>query len=494
MTTIKYNAFQFIALLSRKKKNMWECGRGIGKSTAFARTMYDLVTMMPRGKFGLVGETFKGILDITLPATIAGLEAHGLIKDYHFVIGRPHPSGNEAFQPPLAYKNAITFWNGSTVMMVSQDHSATSNRGMNFDAIIGDEAARLDRKKLGDDVLAANRGTHKGEFGKCPLWCSEHFATSTALIQEGEWIYGYEDLAKKNPDECLFIRMPTHVNIANLSPGYIESLQMTMFDWQYNAEVLCIRPGSKTGSFYPLLGKQHEYYAHDYEFIIEDLGWEKSKIADCRADKDLNRDAPLIIGLDFGANINCMVTAQLHHGNELRFLKNHYVLSPKIIDDVVQEWCDYYQHHRKKNELFVWYDAAGNVSQANSKLTHAQQAAAVLARNGWRSQLMTRKSNNPQHELKYILWNLLLREDPAQRVPRIRFNATNCRELLGSMQNAPAKKGSTDNAIKKDKSSERQKRLAQERATHLSDAADTIVYGMFNSHLRKASGEIPPAM
>ncbi len=51
------------------------------------------------------------------------------------------------------------------------------------------------------------------------------------------------------------------------------------------------------------------------------------------------------------------------------------------------------------------------------------------------------------------------------------------------MNNAPAKQGMHD-AIKKDKKSERSKSIEQQHATHFSDAADTIIYGLYSGVLR----------
>jgi hypothetical protein len=73
---------------------------------------------------------------------------------------------------------------------------------------------------------------------------------------------------------------------------------------------------------------------------------------------------------------------------------------------------------------------------------------------------------------KYLLWNKLVNSNGID-CPLVEFNRHNCKELLVSMLQAPAeqKKGK----VGKDKTSEKNKNIPQEEATHLSDTADLIV-------------------
>ena len=185
--------------------------------------------------------------------------------------------------------------------------------------------------------------------------------------------------------------------------------------------------------------------------------------------------------MDFGANINCIVTGQMDpEVFGFRTIKNHYVLRPKILDDVCEDWCRYYRFHNCKRVRF-WYDKTGNNANSNSKLTYAQQAQRVFARNGWEVEMCPMGGANTRHHEKYLLINSAL-AGKDRRFPRLLFNEGNCEELKESMFRAPAK---TDSGgfIHKDKSSERRPSVQPQYATHLSDAWDTMIFGEFSSCL-----------
>lgn len=151
-----------------------------------------------------------------------------------------------------------------------------------------------------------------------------------------------------------------------------------------------------------------------------------------------------------------------------------------IIDDLIDQFCTYYHSHENKH-IFFYYDPSGNNSQANSTLTYAEQVCSLLVKKGWTVQQMTYWHKQEQHDIKHMLWNNIM-NDYNQDYPNVRFNSNNCRELLISMQNAPAIQGNKS-AIRKDKKSEKKKGFDQAHATHFSDAADVIIVGMFQNKL-----------
>lgn len=486
---IKYNLPQLFAVFATQLLLILEWARGTGKSTIIGRRIRDLVEQLPRGKAVLVGSTYVQILTRTLPSTISGLEMHGLIKDKHFFVGKKPPASwdwPEPYEPPLSYKNFIIFYNGFGIQLLSQDRPG-DGRGLNTDAVIGDEAAMLNYDQLNYDVLATNRGNKKRiayypdgtwkYFKDCPLHHSVMLVTSTPLTANGRYIFRFEEESILNPDKVCYIKADAYSNKENLGKEWFDLMKSTMPDFMYDAEVLNKRVSQIDDGFYPSLDEDyHCYNKFNYDYF-ENLGGQ-DKI-DCRGDKDLNFDDPLILGLDWGKNINCLVVAQKFPA-ELRFLKNFFVKFPKIIDDlIVEEFLPYYQHHRNKT-IYLWYDNSGNNHVANSRLTYAQHVRKILQENGWVVILMTVGGTNPLHMDKYMLWIKML--NPESVHDKISFNKTNCPELWISMTNAPAKQGMNE-AIKKDKKSERSKATKQEHATHFSDAADTILYGLYNKVL-----------
>lgn len=497
---VRYNLPQLLFLLSAAKTTILEWGRGTGKSTIIAKRLIDCVQQMPRSTGMIYGESYKQIKSRTLPSTIKGLEEHGYIKNQHYFIGeRPPKSWGwlEAYQPVTDYQNAIFWWNGTVTILVSQDGNASSGRGLNVDWIVGDEALLYDGEKFMTDASATNRGNlHQiaeypnrtwRYYKDCPLHHSILLASSTPISVEGQWFLKYEEEAKDPKNSIVFLRASAMDNFENLGADFFKNQRAIMPDFLYDAEVLNIRIGTIKDGFYPKLNERlHCYNRYNVDFfkLLED-----NTPITCQGDDDLNPNLPLIAAVDWGANINCMVLAQ-KDGNTLNVLKNLYVKSPKILDDLATEqFIKYYEPHRlKNNRLHLFYDPSGNVSVANSRLTYAQQLQQILTKHGWVVELLTRGQYNQSHEDKYNLWNVLLTESD-RRYPIIRFNKENCKELLISMKNAPAKRG-TKTAIQKVKASEKRKSLAQEHATHFSDTMDLIVIGLF-MHIYKGISSMP---
>ena len=156
-------------------------------------------------------------------------------------------------------------------------------------------------------------------------------------------------------------------------------------------------------------------------------------------------------------------------------------MSPRIIDDLIQdEFVPYYEHHRSK-KLFVFYDPSGDAQVANARKSYAEQAKAIFEQHGWEVFLQEQYKVNELHDVKYKLWNDILQEQNS-KLPAFRMNRTNCAEAFISMANAPC---TTDHKgrIKKNKSSERSKKTPQQFATHFSDVSDLIMVGL---HLRES--------
>jgi hypothetical protein len=481
---LEYNPAQlvFIAAAQRIKIGVW--GRGTGKSTILGRHIRDCVVEMPRSTGALVAKTFRQIETRTLPSTIKALEDHGLIQGIHFFVGKKPPTSwhwPNPYEGPLKPDHAVWFWNGTVMVFVSQDH-ASSGRGLNIDWVVGDEAAMLDEEKFNTDVLLTNRGNEtrlaiypdgsQRMFRDCPLHHSIVLMTSQPITRSGQWIFKFEEQAILNPEKVCFTLASAEVNRKNLSDTYFEDAKAIMPDFLYEAEVENKRMKSIQDGFYPLLDEdKHGYNAHNYgEFQDPAL------LNTCAGDADHDTNKPLLLTLDWGANINCLVVCQ-HDPAEFRAIKNFYVKHPQIIDDLIDDgFAPYYESHANRM-IYLYYDPSGNVKVANSKLTYAQQVQKRLEAHGWTVQLMTNRNHNILHGDKYNLWNDLL-SNKELKYPAFKINLSNCPELWISMQNAPAKQGHTE-AIRKDKSSERKKGVDQAHATHFSDAIDVIVVDLF---------------
>lgn len=488
------NPAQLVATISRAKTLILEWGRGAGKTTLRGARWSRILREMPRSTGLFIGPTYQAILTRIVPSLVQGLELFGIYKDLHYFIGRKPPrawqnSWGKAYQPPERYDHYITFFNGMGVHLISHDVPG-DGRGLNSDWIDGDEAALLNGKNLEENTTPTLRGTNNKEFKHSIFLGSEIYSSSTPLTPEGQWFLDYEQKAIENPVGINFISAPSSVNIENFRDGYLEQAREKSYqEWVYLAEYENVRPKFSKNGFYFLLDTDiHCYVNFDYNHYT-DLG----QANDCRGDADLVKGVPLTLGIDWGAAINCLCANQhLKSINEYRTLKSFYALGEeqKIQSDLFIDFHKYYQHHDTK-KVFLWYDNTGNSKTGMTRYTRAEQARTQLQSFGWDVQLMTTGQSNVSHDLKFVLWEAILKEDnPA--LPRYRLNKANAPELWISMRNAKIARSRTG-VIQKDKSSERSTKILRQHATDLSDANDTPVVGMF-SHLLYSSQTSLPGM
>lgn len=483
---------QIVAGLAQQKTLILEWGRGAGKTTIRGYRWSQILREMPRSTGMHIGPSYQFILTRIVPSLVQGLEMFGIYKDLHYFIGRQPPRSwrnawGKAYQPPERYDKYITFWNGVGVHLISHDVPG-DGRGLNTDWIDGDEAAMLDPNKLQENTDPTLRGTRKSAFEKSRYFGSRIYTSSTPIAPEGKWFTDYEEKARQDPAGIAFISATCRHNLHNLRAGYLEEARKNAYsEWVYLAEYENVRPRFTKDSFYALLNPDLHLYSN-YDYGYYDM---PDKHVDCRGDADLVAGQPIILGVDWGAAINCLTVSQhLRSLNEFRTLKDFYVLGEdqKIQDDLFRDFARYYEHHNTK-KLYLYFDNTGNVRTGNTRMTRAEQARKILREQGWEVSILTTGNTNPLHELKYLLWQAILREED-QRFPRFRINKHNARHLYISMKHARTTQGRRGE-IKKDKSSERSSKIPRQEATDLSDAMDSPIFQMFHTLLRQHSGGLP---
>ena len=459
-----------------------EWARGTGKSTILGWYVKEAVKQMPRATGIIVGETYQQILSRTLPSTKEGLEMFGIYEDVDYVVGRSGKGlGFEMpFQAPSkSWDNVIHFSNGFIWILVSND-MPNAGRGINSSIVIGDEAALLDKERLFNNVQTTNRSTCGGLYADRPLCNAEIYASSVAMTQKGQWFTDMEAEAKKRPWEVLFVKAAASANKHNLSEDWFDRMRRNApSQMHFDAEIRNIRPKKVTNGFYPQLdSKRHYYrYAYDNDYLQRVGVGASKKDFNCRQDTDVMVVKPLIVSIDWG-NIITMTISQ-DQGERYRILKTFHVLSPKIIDDVInEEFGPYYEAIRKTSRIIDFYfDRNGNNKTPNSRITFAEQAVDCFKKLGWKVRIKVRKGQeNPPHNDKYIVLNYLLKHGGTNGLPAIEINENNCTDLIISLENAPAMEGKQANTVVKDKRSEKSKSIPQEHATHFSDTFDIPLY------------------
>ncbi|MCT8340503.1 terminase family protein [Flavobacteriaceae bacterium TK19130] len=490
---ITLNLAQIVAIQAPAKIKYLEWGRGTGKSTVLAYFIVMMVKYMPKATFILVGNTYAQVLSNTLKSTKKALEFFGIYEDVDYVVGSSQGKRlgySMPYEKPNHWNNIIHFSNGTVFQLVGLDNPNSSNggRGINSSGILADEAALLDQEKLAINVKNTNRSFAKSTIhGENPFLFSETYVSSTPLTKKGKWFTDAEELAMREPDKIFFHKATAHWNLDNLRPDYFEYMKQSYSsDVIYNAEMLNIRPKEITDGFYPQLTEDHYYTNFDNDYleglVLNDVLKEReSSSFNCKQDSDLIKSQPLIISVDWGANINAMTIHQ-QQDDIWRVLKEFFVKSPKILDHLfLEEFLPYYAPHQCK-EVYFYYDRTGNNRVANSKMTFADQAKEIMEKNGWTVYMMT-TGLNPSYMDKFRLINVALKEDGRGKMPKVRINKANCPNLIVSMEHAEAY--DRGRGLEKDKRPEQRKGVEQEHATHLSDTFD---YPFFSRWWDKFNG------
>lgn len=261
--------------------------------------------------------------------------------------------------------------------------------------------------------------------------------------------------------------------------------------------------------YYHIDTNKHVYYdAYNDSFLrdyAENTNWDFNKLGtpDSRFDLDCDPNKPLELVPDWGAKI-----ALFSIGQERNFdfssrmavptdcIINEFFTKPDqssgvMINDLVNAFCTYYQHHPCK-ELIYYHDRYGDHKQPNARNSkpYNQQAIECFQAKGWRVFSKHHRGQEPPQHEKYLLWANILKGDD-KRFPSVRFNGHKCKFTLISMNNTRVK--DRDGKFEKDKSSERKDSIMPEEATHFGDAVDKRIWTKYGHLLTFRSSLFIPA-
>ncbi len=511
-------------------------GRGTGKSQGvLAPAQIRNMASMPRSLGINLGATFAQILTRTLPAIIQAWEQLGYRRDEHYFIGHYAPKSWNWPKPYFAPIDAryLIHWNtGAAIQMVSQDGYGMSN-GISADYLHGDEAKLLNHEKLKTETLPILRGNSQ-YFGNLSQHQSIIFTTDRPTSSSSAWIL---DKAKEHNEEYVklilqvqmkmqrmlavidtlsekgkkeyrhelatwdkklnLLRMNTVMyseasaldNVHVLGENYFKQQKRNLSQFEFETAILNMKPRTTEKSFYPLFDENihtYEKYNHSH---FESVGWDFDKLSsnDCRKDGDLDPRQALDISIDYGASINIMAVAQQRNDNQEDVIKEFFVKSPGILQDVLEQFVNYYRFHRYKLVNY-YFDHTAIAQFGHTSKSYRDTVTAYLKANGWDvKEVYTGQA--PKHEEKHAFWNDVLNEKQTA-FPRFRLNRSNCPALKKSIEDAGWI--NTSEGFKKDKSTERNNSVPQEYATHGSDAVDMLMWGKFRKGFTRQSSEFIP--
>lgn len=510
-----FNTPQRLAQLVGAHTTVIVAGRRTGKTDSIAAPfVLRNMQRMPGSTGGIVVPTFKHGLTNTLPGLFAAWKRWGLIKGVHYVVGRKPPKSFKApITEPEEYEHVISFYNGSVAIILSQDRPGAAN-SLTLSWLLVDEAKFIDFQKLKDEAFPANGGI-KSHFGRHSFnhsvlilsdmpqtkkgsWFlhykdemdTELIATIEATVYEiwkqkekvrklraegkpvPDYIRGYirrldRDLNKMRSVAVYYREYSSIENLQLLGENYIKQMKRDLTPLTFQTSILCQRIGIAKDGFYSSMRERHKYNASDFEYL-DSLGYENVPASlDSRADADVNREAPICIGMDYNANINWIVAGQ-PSGDRLNIIKSFYVKYDRKLRELVNDFCDYYRFHNNKTVIF-YYDATalGSNFAVNEQDFH-WVVVNEFEKRGWSVESVYLGAPM-RHDEKYLLIN---RGFAGQQRLMPMLNRQNNDDLILAIQSAGVVRGR--NGFRKDKGGEKLAETEEDLLEHRTDGTDAF--------------------
>lgn len=512
---IYFNKPQRLTQLIGANTTVIVAGRRTGKTDSIAAPfVLRNMQRMPGSTGGIVVPTFKHGLTNTIPGLLAAWKRWGYVEGLHYVVGKKPPkSFRQPIIDPKDYEHVISFYNGAVAVIISQDRPGSSN-SLTLSWLLVDEAKFIDYAKLKDETLPANGGI-KSHFGKHSFNHSIMILSDMPQTQKGSWFLHYRDKmdveliktieatvyeiwrtkeriralnAKGEPvppylkgylrrldrdlnkmrSVAVYYREYSSIeNLQLLGENYIKQMKRDLTPLTFQTSILCQRIGIAKDGFYSSMREGHKYDANDNQYL-DTLGYDYDFSAlDSRADKDVDPDAPICIGMDYNANINWIVAGQ-PRDRRLNVIKSFYVKFDRKIPALVEDFCRYYVTHRNKTVVY-YYDATalGSNYAVNDQDFH-YNVVKEFERHGWRIESVY-LGNPMHHDEKYLLINNAFAGK--QRLMPF-FNRSNNEDLILAIQSAGVSNGR--NGFRKDKSGEKLAESEEDLLEHRTDGTDAF--------------------
>ena len=516
---VYFNKPQRLTQLIGANTTVIVAGRRTGKTDSIASPfVYRNMQRMPGSTGGIIVPTFKHGLTNTIPGLLAAWRRWGLLPGVHYVVGRrPPKSFGSAIIEPTDYEHVISFYNGSRAVIISQDRPGSSN-SLTLSWLLVDEAKFIDYEKLKDETLPANGGI-KSYFGRHSFNHSIVILSDMPQTKKSSWFLHYKE--KMDPEliaaiEALILRIyelkervrdcrakgiepPAYCqsrirkldrqlnqlrsvavyykeyssieNLQLLGENYIKQMKRDLTPLTFQTSILCKQIGIAKDGFYSSMRETHKYDASNFEYL--DKVWQNIEsgknivVNSSGADKDVNPDAPICIGMDYNANINWIVAGQIA-GRRLNVIKSFYVKFERKLPELIADFCHYYAEHRNKTVVF-YYDATalGSNYAVNTQDFHWVIKTQFEER-GWRV-IDVYLGQPMRHDEKYLLINNAFKG--LQNLMPF-FNRQNNDDLLLAIQTAGVSRGRL--GFRKNKSGEKLAETEEDLLEHRTDGTDAF--------------------
>ena len=292
-------------------------------------------------------------------------------------------------------------------------------------------------------------------------------------------------------------------NLQLLGEKYIADMKRDLTPLTFQTSILCKRIEKLKDGFYSSLTKRNIYTADNPK--ITNIHLESQPSPDSLFQTDYDPTQPILIGMDYNANINWIVAAQqgtqptplgartspsaeislgtrpspsaLGTQPTLRIIKSFYVKFERKIPALIQDFCQYFAHAKNKTVVFYYDSTAVGSNYAVSDKDFHQVVIDEFARHGWFCQDVY-IGKPMRHEEKYLLINQCLAGNAAL-FPML--NRETNEDLLLALQTAGTIRSSRGFRKYKagEKLAENEENLLEHR-TDGTDAFDTLVIGALN--------------
>ncbi len=523
---VYFNRPQLLTQLIAARTTVVVAGRRTGKTDSIAAP-YALKMMqrMPGSTGGIVVPTFKHGLTNTLPGLFAAWERWGFKKGIHYVVGRrPPKSFAKPITEPHDWEQIISFYNGSIAVILSQDRTGAAN-SLTLSWLLIDEAKFIDPVRLHKETFPANGGI-KTHFSRHSFNHAVLILSDMPQSKKGSWFLEYEkdmrpevieaieagvyeqwrlkqkvlELRQKGIEPPAYLRghmrrldaninrlrsVATYYreyssveNVQLLGEQYLRDMKRDLTPLTFQTSIMCRKIGIARDGFYSSMRESHKYNDSDFEYL-DTLNYDYTPGAmDCRADRDLDRFAPICIGMDYNANINWIVAGQPDERlGRLNVLKSFYVKYDRKIPALIAEFCRYYLHHKNKTVVFYYDTTALGSNYAVNNVDFRYTIIDEFRRYGWDVQPVPLGNPMHHHEKYHLINNAFAGK---QRLTPY-FNRQNNDDLILAIQSAAVARGSR--GFRKDKSGEKLAESEDDRLelrTDGTDAFDTLYIGCEN--------------
>lgn len=492
------------------------CSRRWGKSYIVAYRIWQNVLEMPGSTGVFLASSFRQAHSRTLPSALQALDAFGVKRDIHYVIGKKPPKSlgfKSPFFEPSDLKDVIWFANGTIMVIVSQEVVLSAN-SMTIHWLVGDEAKGLDYDKLSNEIFPALGGAavHFNDPKRFPHLWGFHFFTDMPCTKEGLWLVNrYENKYDKelcdhiirlqqvktklmmlpsltDHQRCELSEINASLNIARshaldyqersiydniklVGHEYIKRCERDLTPMVFRASILCKRITEVEGRFYQNFDSAtHTYLANDNSKLDN----YKNRRYDCLIDTDVQRDKPIAISFDYNAQITWLCCGQVQ-GSKFLTLKSFYTKYNQRLRECIQLFCEYYQPHVNKTVIY-YYDSTA-IATNYTEVGHSADFVVCdeFARHGWH--VIKKYMSTPmEHSRKHLIINNAL-AGTEKLFPM--WNKDNNVELLQAIPLTGIRIG--EKGFRKDKSGEKalesENTLPYELRTDATDAWDNVFLG-----------------